>query len=315
MKKKLLSLISVLFLAVIVNAQPQPTGNLTIFSEDGDKFFLILNGEKQNDAAQTNLRLEDLPQPYYNAKIIFADNSLGEISKNYLPITDGNGVFMDVTYKVKHDKNTGKMTLKYFSMVAVQQNYIAPSNVAVMHYGNPTIIAPAGSTTVTQSTTTQTTGGTVGTNVNMGGVNMNVVVTDPNLNSTTQTTTTRTTTTTSTGGGYQQTEVREQSVPAGCINSYPMNPGNFSSALNTIKNQGFEESKLKTAKQIASSNCLNTNQITQICQAFGFEESKLDFAKFAYDYCTDPKNYFKINNVFGFSASSDALNEYIQSHH
>ena len=59
-------------------------GHLTIFSEDGDKFFLILNGEAQNDIPQTNLRIEDLNQPYYNAKIQFEDKSLLDISKNNL---------------------------------------------------------------------------------------------------------------------------------------------------------------------------------------------------------------------------------------
>jgi len=317
MRKKSILLISVFFLAIAAIAQSQPTGNLTIFSEDGDKFFLILNGERQNNTAQTNLRVEDLSQQYYNAKIIFTDNSLGEISKNYLQITDANGIFMDVTYKIKHDKNNGKMSLRYFSMVPVQQNYVAPANVTVMHFGNPVMTAPAGTTSVTQTTTTTTGTGAVGANVNMGGVNMNVVVTDPNINSTTQTTTTHTTTTSSSGGEYQEMEVNEHHHHSheGCFEAYPMNPGDFSSALNTIKNEGFEESKLKTAKQIAGSNCLSTGQIIQICQSFGFEESKLDFAKFAYDHCTEPKNYFKINNVFSFSSSTDALNEYIQSRH
>ena len=83
--------------------------------------------------------------------------------------------------------------------------------------------------------------------------------------------------------------------------------------LATVKKQGFDETRLKTAKQIASSNCLNTNQIIQICQTFGFEETKLDFAQFAYDYCVEPKNYFKLNNIFGFSSSVDTLTDYVQS--
>ncbi|WP_396151393.1 hypothetical protein [Flavobacterium sp.] len=40
--------------------QIQPFGHLTIFSEDGDKFYLILNGERMNDEPQTNLRVEEL---------------------------------------------------------------------------------------------------------------------------------------------------------------------------------------------------------------------------------------------------------------
>ena len=83
----------------------QPFGHLTIFSENGDKFYLILNGEKINEIAQANLRVEELVQPYYNAKVIFEDGSKTEITKNFLQIADVDGIFSDVTYKIKRDKN------------------------------------------------------------------------------------------------------------------------------------------------------------------------------------------------------------------
>ncbi|MBK8658244.1 MAG: hypothetical protein IPN22_05070 [Bacteroidetes bacterium] len=83
MNKKLTLPFALLLFTVTAIAQPQPVGHLTIFSEDGDKFFLILNGERQNNVAQTNLRVEDLPQPYYSAKIIFEDKSLADISKKH----------------------------------------------------------------------------------------------------------------------------------------------------------------------------------------------------------------------------------------
>ena len=68
-------LFSVLLLIPALLSAQQQIGHLTIFSEDGDKFFVMLNGEKQNTMAQSNLRIEDLPQPYYSAKIIFEDGS------------------------------------------------------------------------------------------------------------------------------------------------------------------------------------------------------------------------------------------------
>jgi len=287
----------------------QPVGHLTVFSDEGDKFFLILNGERQNKEAQTNIRIEDLSQPQYSAKIIFEDQSLGELSKN-LYIADENMTLMDVTYKIKRDKAMKpKLGAMPFSAIPVRQGFVAPSNVYVVRYGAPVAaVAPVASgTTVTQTTTT-TTGvpNTVGANVNINGMNMNmgISITDPTMMETTHTTTH--TTTTSTGAPTRDIQ------PAGCANAYPMSAGDFSSALATVKNQGFDETRLKTAKQIASSNCLNTSQITQICNEFGFEESKLDFAKFAYEYCSEQKNYFKLNNIFGFSSSVDELTEYIQ---
>lgn len=290
-----------------VNAQPQPVGHLTVFSEDGDKFFLILNGERQNNVAQTNIRVEDLPQSQYSTKVIFDDQTLGEITKT-LYVADANGVLMDVTYKVKRDKN-GKPKLGAFpfSSIPVRQGFVAPSNVYVVHTGAPAP-APVASTTVTQTTTTRTTGETVGANVNVGGVNMNVTITDPLLNTNVQTTTTHTTTTHTT---TQTNDVPVATQPVGCRGAYAMSASDFASALSTVKGQGFDETKLKTAKQIAGGNCVNATQVAELCKAFGFEESKLDFAKFAYDRCTEPQNYFKINNVFGFSSSVDELTEYV----
>ena len=310
MKQTTLPTLALLFFFFISNAQPQPVGHLTVFSDEGDKFFLILNGERQNDKAQTNMRVEDLNQPQYSTKIIFEDQTLGEVSKT-LWLTDGNGALMDVTYKVKRDKNgKPKLGALPFSAIPVRQGFVAPSNVYVVHYGNPapatTTVVTTPAVTQTTTTTTHTTGETVGANVNVGGINMNVTISDPLLN--TNVTTTHTTTTTTTNNN---TVVQEQVVPVGCVGAYPMSSGDFSSALSTVKNQGFDETRLKTAKQIAGGNCLSTNQISEICKVFGVEETKLDFAKFAYDHCTEPKNYFKINNVFGFSSSVDDLTDYI----
>lgn len=316
-KKLVLSTVLLLFIGLAI-AQ-QPTGALTIFSEDGDKFFLILNGERQNNVAQTNLRVEDLTQPYYNAKIIFEDQTLPEISKNMLQIADYNNVLSDVTYKVKKDKNNGKMSLKYFSSVPIQQGFVPPSNVFVMHYGAPAAAVtniPANGA-VTQTTTTTTTTGTIpatNMNVNVNGMNMGVNITDPNMSGTVQTTTSQTTTTTSSSSGNAALmESNRATAASGCAGAYPMNPGDFTSALTTVKNQGFDDTKLSTAKQIAGGNCLSANQIAAMCKEFGFEETKLAFAKFAYNHCTEPSNYFKINNVFGFSSSVDELNKYIQN--
>lgn len=297
-KKHLLPAL-MLFISCIASAQMQPVGHLTIFSESGDKFYLILNGERQNNVAQTNLRVEDLTNDYYTAKIIFEDKTIPDIDKKALMIADANGVKSDVTYKIKKNANNGKITLNYYSVQPVQQGFVTPTNVHVVHYGVPE------TTVVTQTTTTSS--NTVGANVNVGGVNMNVTITDPTLNSTATTTYTETSTTNVQHTGH--------SHPKACSMSYVMSSTDFASALTTIKGQSFDDSRLKTAQQIAGSNCLSATQVSEICNAFSFDDSKLSFAKYAYNRCTEPNNYFKVNSVFKFSSSSDELNEYISSQH
>ncbi|WP_162126075.1 DUF4476 domain-containing protein [Flavobacterium phycosphaerae] len=304
---KKITLLIILLISSLSFAQLGPVGHLTIFSEDGDKFTLILNGEVINDIPQTNLRVEDLNQPYYNAKIKFADQTLQDVSKNNLMLTDVDGVFSDVTYKIKRDKNNKtKMKLNYYSSIPVQPNFIPASNVHVIHYGQPTPPpVNVGISQTTTTTTTQTNGVNVG--VNVGGVSMGVSIND-NLGGGTVSQTTTTTTTHSSSGHHQDPEpVR------GCTGKYSMSLSNFNAAMATIKKQSFEETQLKTAKQVVAANCLSVDQIMQIANTFNFEDNKLEFAKFAYDYCIEPRNYFKLNGIFSFSSNVDALSDYVQS--
>ena len=303
-----LTFLTLLF-AVASFAQQIPAGHLTIFSEDGDKFTLILNDEVINDVPQTNLRVEDLNQPYYNAKIKFEDKSLADISKNNLSLIDLDGIFSDVTYKIKRDKNNkAKMKMNYFSSIPVQPNFVPASNVHVIHYGHP---APrpfqviGGATQTTTTTTTQIGGTNVGVGINLGGVSMGVSINDSMDGEVIS----QTTTTTHSGN----TTAQNGEPIRGCSGRSCITPSNFNVALVTINNQSFEETRLKTAKQVIASNCLNVDQIIQIANTFNFEDNKLDFCKYAYDYCVDPRNYFKLNGIFNFSSNVDELSDYVQS--
>jgi hypothetical protein len=311
MIKKITFLMLVLF-SIASFAQLGPVGHLTIFSEDGDKFTLILNGEVINDVPQTNLRVEDLNQPYYNAKIRFQDNTLTDVSKNNLMLTDVDGIFSDVTYKIKRDKNNKtKMKLNYFSSIPVRLDFIPPSNVHVVHYGQPqpVIVQQVGGVSQTTTTTIQNGGTNIGVGVNIGGVNMGISINDSmGTGSVTQTTTTSSTTSHS-----GATSIQHEEPIRGCGGRTCMTSGNFSAALATIKKQSFEDTRLKTAKQVITANCLNVDQIIQIANTFNFEDNKLDFAKYAYDYCIEPKNYFKLNGIFSFSSNVDDLSDYVQS--
>ncbi|HPI55229.1 MAG TPA: DUF4476 domain-containing protein, partial [Chitinophagaceae bacterium] len=94
---------------------------------------------------------------------------------------------------------------------------------------------------------------------------------------------------------------------------YPMSPGDFSKAMNSVKGQSFEEGKLRVAKQVANANCLKVNQIKELIHLFSFEASKLDFAKAAFRSCTDPKNYFQLNDAFTFESSREDLDKFISN--
>ena len=305
MKKIFVILISIVIPSILF-AQ-QKTGNLTVFSEDGDKFYLFLNGEKQNDIPQTNIRVEELPQPYYRAKIVFEDQTLTEISKN-LPVADADDVMMDVTYRLRKDKNK-KVKLNPYSSIEVAPEFIIPAGMYVRKFGQPQPTQPqTNQNQVGYQTTTKTSSNTMNANVNVPGLNMNISINDPNTQviSSTTTTTTRSNTT----GSTTTPATPAPPTNKNCTGS-PMNLSDFAAAKKTIKESSFNDTKLSTAKSIASANCLNVDQVVEICKLFSFEEAKLDFAKYAYKYTTDPKNYFKVNSVFSFSSSKEELNDYI----
>ncbi len=93
---------------------------------------------------------------------------------------------------------------------------------------------------------------------------------------------------------------------------YPgLNPNDFNQALNQLKNESFDTSRLTLAKQIASGNMLTAAQITEICKLFSFENNALDFAKFAYQYCMDANKYYLVNEAFKYDSSKRELNDYI----
>jgi hypothetical protein len=183
----------------------------------------------------------------------------------------------------------------------------------------------------TKTTTTNTDKVSMG--INVGGVNMglNIKVDESNMDmdmgvdveessSTTKTTTTTTkTTTTSKPAPATKPAPKPAAKPdvvvvesvAGC--SKAMSAADFTGAKTSIGNKGFEDQKLSTAKMITKANCLTAAQIKEICVLFGFEETKLTFAKHAYDFCTDKGNYYVVNDVFNFSESTEELEQFISS--
>lgn len=91
----------------------------------------------------------------------------------------------------------------------------------------------------------------------------------------------------------------------------PCSDEDFIEAKRTIENADFEQTKLTIAKQIVASELMTAKQLAEIANLFDFENSKLEFLKYAYPYCFDKNKYYMVNNVFTFSSSVDELNEYI----
>ncbi len=90
----------------------------------------------------------------------------------------------------------------------------------------------------------------------------------------------------------------------------------FVQVKDAISKQSFNSTKVTVAKQvIAAKQCFSADQVREIVKLFSFEDSRLEIAKYAYDYCIEKRNYFKVNDAFSFSSSTEELAKYINSKH
>lgn len=311
------------------NIYSQCLSQLTIFHQDGEKFWVIIDGVKQNTAPQYTIFLDSLKGDFVKVKIIFDNEKIKDINKT-IPLKDENDKCVHSKYVIKKVKNEYVMRLYSYEPIIiesknnelvndvqlnnqqpqqelnVQQPQQVQQNLQLQQPANQNQQQGGIGATIIDPTTGQP------ISVN---VSFNVPVTDPqNINQPQQ--------------EFSQNQVQKpiqtqvqniekqpqfQQQPQQISPTYylPMSPEDFASAKASISSKSFEDSKLTLAKQIAASNHLTSKQVKEIMQLFSFEDSKLDFAKFAYKYVYDPNNYYIVNDAFKFSSSIDELNEFI----
>ncbi len=131
----------ILFLSLSLVAQ----SNLTVFNNGGQKFYLIMNGIKQNSVAQTNVVVSGIKNGGYSVKLIFEDGKTKDIDKNFFLDTP-----QDVTTRVVFKKGVGKLQLVSMEPVA---GTVAAGSV-IYRPDNTAVFSDAVTTTTT--TTTQT---------------------------------------------------------------------------------------------------------------------------------------------------------------
>ncbi len=266
---------------------------LSIFSENGEPFYLILNGMKQNMVPQTKIRVEALPKYQNDVQIMFADNRIQPIRRtiNIADPIDGRAV--NLTLRISRGRS-GMYRLKFHRMTECDRNYHGPRDEYVMFYGKPQQLNTVTETTymdpITGQWITETTTTTTENYNNNNRYNDN---TRYNNNNNTR---------------YNDNDYTPP-PPA----PVAMDMRTFSDAKKSIAGASFEDTKLSTAKTIIGANYVSTNQVMEICRMFSFEDSKLAFAKFAYPYTVDQQNYFKVASVFSFDASKTDLNNFISS--
>lgn len=323
--------------------------NLVVFTENGEKFFLIINGVKQNIEAETNVKVTDLTHPNYKAKIVFEDKAKGVVDQTIYLMQAAEPVKnYEFVYSVAVKKK-GTYKARCISAVAIGPQTKSDPEQTVVHYAtseptesnnNVIHVADDGgvvneSKTVTKTETITNSNNVNSTNVGVGvnGANINININD-NMGGmgvgttiTSQTITTTTSSSEKVSGSTamnvdpnaqvkkpetvtpKKTNIADNTLSTACG---PMSPTDFDSAKESIASKSFDDSKLKVAKQILGNNCMSTEQVKEVMGLFGFEQAKLDFAKYAYPHTSDQKNYYKVNDAFTFQSSITDLDKHIK---
>jgi len=95
-------------------------------------------------------------------------------------------------------------------------------------------------------------------------------------------------------------------------NGQAMSSRNFEQLKVTLVRENFDNSRLTLAKQSIAANLFTSVQMKELANLFAFDASKLELAKYGYNYTTDKQNYFILNDVFTYSASKEELARFIR---
>ncbi len=316
MKKGLLiNLLLVLLFGL--SAKSQTTSNLIIFSENGEKFTVSVDGEIKNSAPQSNVKIQGLTGDIHRVKVNFEDKSLGSVNQNIMLESGLEQKAMIVftkkgTYAIRTFGEPTAITASAPSP-PTQPTPVDPQPATPLPPSSvsppPAPETPAPRSSEVFSIDVNVNGNAVGMQVKMdddAGVHAAIAEESPEYE-TTQTNTTR---------KERQSETMPSEKPSRVEvvdECTAMAGGDFAEAVKSINSKSFEDSKITTANQVLKSSCLSVDQIKKVMELMTYEESKINFAKAAYHRCPDRQNYWKLNDAFTFESSIDELNEYIET--
>ncbi|MFZ4523535.1 MAG: DUF4476 domain-containing protein [Bacteroidales bacterium] len=272
----------ILFITMLAISSRAQFSNLVIFTQEKEPFTVIMNGIQQSPTPETNVKITGLNALNYKVKVIFKNKDLKEIDKTIYLQPE-----VEATYQALKN-NKGLWVLRMMNSTPLDEAPEPQQGQNIYIFST----TPRISTTTVSQTTTVSTGSM------FGGASV-------------------TTTTTQTTSGAEPREDYEgdhnhhddYAGPRGCPR--PMDNRSFDQAVESISSKSFESSKLTIAKQIVAANCLRCQQVKEIMKLFSFESNRLEFAKFAYKYTWDIKNYYLLNDAFDFESSIDELNKHI----
>ena len=92
-----------------------------------------------------------------------------------------------------------------------------------------------------------------------------------------------------------------------------INDEDFFAAERVMQRENFDDARLLYAKRLMDDNYLTAEQVKELARFFSFDNSRLEFAKYAYANTTDKSNFSVVCNAFMSAGGRDQLMIFIKS--
>ena len=286
--KKLILILSLFFFSNLF-AQKNQFGCLNIISNQGNNFYLSIDGVKINEKAQSKIRIEKLLNKAYLLKIEFDNAEHTIFNRKNVFVSNKTGEMLDVTYELIKEETEVKFI--FLSMASVNASFIIPADMFVYNFETKQQINIK--TTVIVNTTPKINQPAV---VKKDSVVKPVVTAIP--------------------------EFPKNNIPAPaikikepenwiCQNEWPMWKSEYETAKKNITDEKSDAQKLKLAKALATKSCMTSDQVAEIGFLLISDATKLDFSKFAFNHTIDIKNYLKVEKIFLEEKSKSTFENFI----
>jgi len=274
---KAIILLNFIILVTFTYAQ----SNISIFNNNGQQFYVVLNGIRQNSKPETNVQVSQIKNGSYSVKVIFADGKTPDIDKNFMIDAP-----YDITTRIVYKKGKGKLQLMGMEPThgVIQEAVVYRPNDAAVYSDMVVVNSVSNATTnATTNSSSNIQGNSTGVNMNVNltetpntniqsqgtaanmGINMNVNVTEtPNTSVQTSNTTVSNTTTTTTGTIPDENVNLNMNLSVGGVN-VNLNANASGTGLGTdatvteTTTSTTSTSSTTTTSSNSSSNQMNTN--------------------------------------------------------
>ena len=107
-------------------------------------------------------------------------------------------------------------------------------------------------------------------------------------------------------GGYPAPTDGYNPTPAAPNLLSPTDAANLTQAL---RQRNFDDERLRIAKQALSQTSVRANDLAELMKTLTYDKSRIELAKFAYDHVADPQNFYRVYDAFQFSSSARELQD------